>query len=189
MRKLLPEEKYNLAYRNPDYLKGSVGMRYLTWTLHSVKFDSVLDVGCGCGYALCGFLLHNKRAEGMEVCDYLLDTMLRTYVVWERVKKGRIQQLPYAMDSFDLIYCTDVLEHIPEPDVSKSIGELVRVSKKYIFVTICTVPSRCMPALKLHETVKPRGWWEEQFDRYRVRKVKTQPTTEKEGVAILYEKY
>lgn len=193
-RKLTVEEKYNKAYQNPEYMKVSVGQAYLTWVLTNLRFKSVLDVGCGCGYALLGFILHGKTAKGVEVCDYLLETTLRTYVVAGVVKKGRIQELPYEADTFDLVYCTDVLEHIPECDVHKSIGELVRVSRKYVFISVSTVPAQCMPSLKLHETVKPMEWWKGEFEKYRVKLV-CEPSLcdgkvrRVDGFAALYEKY
>jgi len=167
--KLKPEEKYEIAYKNPDYMKASVGMAYTSWVLARLKFDSVLDVGCGCGYALLNFILHRKRVQGVEVCQHLLDTTLRTYAVAGIVQQARIQSLPFGENSFDLVYCTDVLEHIPEEDIPQAVSELVRVSKKYILVSVCTIPSQCMPELKLHETVKPKEWWDEIFGRYRIK--------------------
>jgi 2-polyprenyl-6-hydroxyphenyl methylase/3-demethylubiquinone-9 3-methyltransferase len=157
----------------------------------------VLDVGCGTGYSLLSFMLHNKTANGVEVCDYLLETTLHTYLKLGLVKKGRIQELPYAENSFDLVFCTDVLEHIPEVDVEKSISELVRVSKRYLFLTICTMESQMFPELKLHETVKPVEWWMEQIKKFRVKKI-AEPFVEGEGgcklrrndaVALVLKKY
>ena len=158
-----------------------MGQAYLNWTLTHLQFQTVLDVGCGCGYALLGFLLHKKKVSGIEVCDYLINTTLRTYACAGIVKKGRIQEIPHPADTFDLVYCTDVLEHIPESDIHQSIGELVRVSKKYVLTTVCTIPSQCMPELKLHETVKSQGWWDEQFTHFRLKKV-CEPTVSFDGV-------
>ena len=191
-KKLTPEEKYEVAYQNEEYLKVSAGMAYLTWTLRSLTFKSVLDVGCGAGYTLPAFLLHNKRVQGIEVCDYLLRTTLRTYVVASLVKKGRIQEIPHPESSFDLVYCTEVMEHIPECDIHQSISELVRVSKKYILLTISTQPARCFPELKLHETVKKREWWDEQFNQFRIKLIDEPVLGEskrEDGFACVYAKY
>lgn len=174
---ILPEEKYEIAYKNEMYKQRSVGAAYISWVLHTLKFKSVLDVGCGMGYGLLAFLLHNKYAKGMEVCDELLHNSLRTYVEMGVVKKGRIQQMPYNNDEFDLLYSTDVLEHIPECDVHQALSEMVRVTKGQIFVSVCTIPSRILPELKLHETVKPMEWWDEQFSQFRLR------TTHNEAIA------
>ena len=197
-KKLLPEEKYNLAYANPEYMRVSVGQAYLTWVLTHLQFKTVLDVGCGVGYSILNLLLHHKAVQGIEICDYLINGTLRTYACAGVVKKGRIQEIPHPADTFDLVYCTDVLEHIPEPDIHKSIGELVRVSKKYIFVSICTIPSQCMPELKLHETIKQREWWEAEFNKFRVKMIGEPLVVQKDaqyqvrksdGFAAVYKKY
>jgi ubiquinone/menaquinone biosynthesis C-methylase UbiE len=196
-RKLSPEAKYEIAYRNKGYMEGSPGMAFISYTIHSIPFKTVLDVGCGTGYSLLSFMLHQKDAKGVEVCDYLLETTLHTFQKLGLVKKGRIQEIPYPENSFDLVYCTDVLEHIPECDVEKSIGELVRVSKRYLFLTICTMESQMLPELKLHETVKPVEWWMERVMKFRVKKV-AEPFVEGEGgcklrrndaIALLLKKY
>ena len=88
------------------------------------------------------------------------------------------------------MYCTDVLEHIPECDVDQAIRELVRVSSKYIFVTLSTVPARMCPELKLHETVKPVEWWDEKWGKYRLKRVATdQNRVTSEGVIYVWKKY
>jgi ubiquinone/menaquinone biosynthesis C-methylase UbiE len=194
---LSSEAKYDIVYKDPAYMQYSVGQKYLTWTLHQLKFNTVLDVGCGVGYALLGFILHRKQTSGIEPCQYLLDTTLRTYHQIGIVKKGRIQQIPYDESMFDLVYCTDVLEHIPECDVDKSISELVRVSKKYVMVTICTVKAAFHPELNLHETVKAEDWWKSRFDKYRLRLANSPYIADDEGridkakggVVYVYTKY
>jgi ubiquinone/menaquinone biosynthesis C-methylase UbiE len=178
-------------------MEGSPGMAYISYAIHSIPFTTVLDVGCGTGYTILSFMLHKKQVWGVESCDYLLDTTLHTYFKMGMIKKGRIQEIPHPENSFDLIYCTDVLEHIPEEDVEKSISELVRVSKRYIFLTICTMESQMFPELKLHETVKPAEWWMEKIMKFRVKKI-AEPLVEGEGgcklrrndaIALLLKKY
>jgi len=49
---------------------------------------------------------------------------------------GSIPGLPFKDDVFDSVLCTEVLEHLPEPD--KAITEIRRVLKKdgYLYVTV-----------------------------------------------------
>ena len=188
--KLNPEEKYNLAYQNPAYQAPSVGASALTYVISKLKFTSVLDVGCGMGYQLIGFLMAKKKVKATEVCDLLLNTYLKPFVVTGIVQKARIQQLPFPIDTFDLVYCTDVLEHIPECDIDEAIKELVRVSKKYIFVTLSTTPAKLCEELKLHETVKPKEWWDEKWNKHRLKKVATdQFRSTSEGAIYVWKKY
>ena len=187
--KLNPEEKYNIAYQNPNYQKPSVGASVISYLLGKIKFNSVLDVGCGMGYTLLGFLKARKDARGIEVCDYLLKNFLKIFVDTDLVRKARIQNIPFEAETFDLIFCTDVLEHIVEEDIDISIKELIRVSKKYIFVTVATVPARMCPELELHETVKPVSWWDEKWKKYRLRRVATDLVrSSNEGEVYLWRK-
>jgi len=190
LKQMKPEEKYNLAYQNPAYQRQSVGAAALTYIVAKLKFHSVLDVGCGMGYQLLGFLQAGKEVRGIEVCDYLLNNFLKVFVGTDLVRKGRIQEIPFDVNTFDLVYCTDVLEHIPEADVDVAIKELVRVSNKYIFSTISTVPAVCCPELKLHETVKPVEWWDEKWSKYRLKRVRTdQQRVDGKGAIYLWRKY
>lgn len=46
---------------------------------------------------------------------------------WYYVGDGR--HLPFAEESFDVVYCYGVLQHLPRPDVAESLGEIRRVLK------------------------------------------------------------
>ena len=71
-----------------------------------------------------------------------------------------------------MVFCTDVLEHVQEKDIHQALTELVRVSKKYIFCSIASVEAQMFPDLKLHQTVKPREWWLEQFSKFKLKEIK-----------------
>lgn len=44
--------------------------------------------------------------------------------------------LPFVDDSFDLVVCTEVLEHMPEEVLANAVRELGRVSRRYLLVTV-----------------------------------------------------
>ena len=47
---------------------------------------------------------------------------------------GDFRDMPFEDNSFDLIICSDVLEHLPDDIYKKTIKEFKRVSKKYILI-------------------------------------------------------
>jgi len=49
---------------------------------------------------------------------------------------GSVLELPFADNSFDLILCAEVLEHLPFSEFEKALGELRRVSKKYVILSL-----------------------------------------------------
>ena len=61
----------------------------------------------------------------------------------------------------DLVICTDVLEHI-EPDCLEDVlDDLQRVTRKTLFVQVCTVDAKqILPdGRNAHLIVKPARWW------------------------------
>ena len=47
-----------------------------------------------------------------------------------------LRALPFRDNSFDITICTEVLEHLPEEVLSKGVKELLRVSRKYVLVSV-----------------------------------------------------
>lgn len=91
--------------------------------------DTVLDVGCGDG-SLTNLMVEIGKYD-VTGCD-ISDEALK-YVKTKTVK-GNIEKLPFEEESFDLVICSDVLEHLPNEVLKKGIYELQRVSKKYIMI-------------------------------------------------------
>ena len=50
--------------------------------------------------------------------------------------KGNAAALDFADASFDLVLCTEVLEHIPGPLLEKACRELARVSARYLLIGV-----------------------------------------------------
>lgn len=67
---------------------------------------------------------------------------------------------------FDMVICTDVLEHIPEDRVGKVLHELMFFTHKVLFLAICTKPAKktFKNGENVHLTVKPKEWWEEMLE-------------------------
>lgn len=179
-------KKYDTVWKDEGYrsLQASQGIKYVAKLCHDVKFNSVLDVGCGPAWSVLEFLTRGKKAQGVEPCEYLFSSELRVPAGLGIVKKGPATAIPFPAESFDLVFCTDVLEHLPESEVHQALSELIRVSKKYVYASICHHEAQCFPHLKLHQCVKPREWWLQQFSQFRV---KLRPYGE--GNEYLYIKY
>jgi 2-polyprenyl-3-methyl-5-hydroxy-6-metoxy-1,4-benzoquinol methylase len=101
--------------------------------------DSILDVGCGEGFTL-NRLKENgigKKLEGIEYLQAAIDLGKKMYPDI-KITMGTIYELPYKDNEFDLVLCTEVLEHLEEPQ--KALKELVRVSKKYLVISVPNEP-------------------------------------------------
>lgn len=100
---------------------------------------TVLDVGCGEGFTM-DKLVKSEIGEKIEGVEYSKDALTLGKKLFPNLafKEGSIYKLPYKDGSFDLVVCTEVLEHLEEP--SKALKEMLRVSKKYLAISVPNEP-------------------------------------------------
>jgi SAM-dependent methyltransferase len=84
----------------------------------------VLDAGCGSGRTMVDLARYGEVA-GIELSEDAAE-IARNRGCGE-VVIGRVQELPWEANTFDLITCLDVIEHLP--DDRAALQELRRVSK------------------------------------------------------------
>jgi SAM-dependent methyltransferase len=95
----------------------------------------ILDAGCGSGRTL-EELIDYGTVAGLELNPDAAE-VARGRGCGE-VQIGRLEELPWPSDSFDLITCLDVIEHVP--DDRGALRELRRVSKTGGWL-LATVPA------------------------------------------------
>jgi ubiquinone/menaquinone biosynthesis C-methylase UbiE len=95
---------------------------------------SVLDAGCGSGRTLIELVRYGE-VEGIELDP---DAASLARGRGHEVKVGRLEELPWGAETFDLITCLDVIEHTP--DDRATLTELLRVTKPGGFMLV-TVPA------------------------------------------------
>lgn len=107
--------------------------------LRPLEVDSILDVGSGEGTTLNKLQKQKigKRLEGLEYLDTAIKIGRKLYPKL-KLKQGTIFDLPYKDNSFDLLLCMEVLEHIENPETA--IPELHRVTSKYLLVSVPNEP-------------------------------------------------
>ncbi len=64
--------------------------------------------------------------------------------------------------TFDLVICTDVMEHVPEEGVGKVLTELMNYTNKVLYLAIATYPAnkKFSNGENVHLTIKSKEWWE-----------------------------
>lgn len=146
----------------------------------------ILDVGSGVG----GFV-HFARKAGLDArgCDfspYAVEHAFRT--ARGHLDLADVRDLPYEDNSYDLVLCLDLMEHLYEEDLPRAISELRRVSSKYIFYNIGTtmqedegefvlkrgqLPPKEMLATSIagHCNVRTESYWRKALssDKWRLR--------------------
>lgn len=100
---------------------------------------TVLDVGCGEGFSLIN-LRRSKIGKVYEGVDYSHDAIRLGKKLYPKlnIKLGNIYDLAYKNSAFDLVICTEVLEHLKKPH--EALSEIKRVAKKYIIFSVPNEP-------------------------------------------------
>jgi len=111
----------------------------------------MLDVGCGRGWTVRALRERGVAAWGVDPSP----VSSQISIAQRYHLRGAADRLPFADAAFDTVLCMDVLAHIPEPFVERSLRELVRVTRQHLVLAIdCSNPSR-----EGHTTLRPREWW------------------------------
>jgi SAM-dependent methyltransferase len=112
------------------------------------KPDRVLEVGCATGIVVRNLHQLGIDAVGLDISEYATK-----HAVAEGVIQASAADIPFADDSFDLVYGCHCIEHIPPFLIPRAIAEQARVSSKWVF--------HVMPIWKLG----PYQWTYEERDQ------------------------
>lgn len=103
----------------------------ITKLMKQLDFDSLLDVGCGSGRYLV------DEGVGVDISlEYLRQAKIRAVQKCLSVNLFQADdtKLPFLSNSFDFVFCSEVLEHTINWQVA--LHELIRVAKKYILISV-----------------------------------------------------
>ena len=119
--------------------------------LACLNFDSYLDVGAAEGYS--AYLIGKLFGVKVSLCDFceeLCNKSRELFGMDSRMADG--SGLPFKDNEFDVVLCTETLEHIP--DLPKSLSELIRVARKAVVIT---VPHESPELIERNITGKGKG--------------------------------
>lgn len=100
----------------------------------------ILDLGCGTGNYVKAFKTYTSaEVYGVDPSQGMLDKAVAkapdvTFAI------GTASNIPFDEGSFDLIYMTDVIHHVP--NIDEMFEELFRIAKKGARICVCTQSHR-----------------------------------------------
>jgi ubiquinone/menaquinone biosynthesis C-methylase UbiE len=97
----------------------------------SLRAQSVLEIGCSAGNDLKLFP-DEMNVNGIDTSDTAI-TLAKENLPKFSFKLGSITSIPFENDSVELVFTRNLFNHVDVQDIKKSIDEMFRVSKKYIF--------------------------------------------------------
>jgi SAM-dependent methyltransferase len=96
----------------------------------------ILDVGCGNGY-FTHYFDHYGNVVGVDYASAML-----AMHPGSRLVQASAFELPFETGSFDVVFCSNLLHHVPDPVAV--VGEMKRVSRRYVVIH---EPNRNNPAM------------------------------------------
>ena len=97
--------------------------------LGGVPVGSALEVGCNRGHNLVALRSLGWQAKGVEPQPYARGLAQRGML---DVQPGSVYEIPFGDASFDLVFTSGVLIHVPPGRLHEAMRELARVSRRYL---------------------------------------------------------
>ncbi|MFH1749720.1 MAG: class I SAM-dependent methyltransferase [bacterium] len=105
-------------------------LKTISRLVSKIDAETLLDIGSGEGFVLKSILADNNlQATALDPNENAL-IELKKRLPNVQIKNDCIEHIPYKDNSFDLVVCCEVLEHLEEP--ASALKELKRVGRNYI---------------------------------------------------------
>jgi hypothetical protein len=122
---------------------------------------SVLDYGCG-----KALHYHKPLIDGKSLVEQF-GGKLRTFYLYDPGYEPYSEPPSYEPE-YNMVFCADVMEHIPEEDVSSVLEDIEACTKHGALVFFSIAGAAAFKSFSdgenLHCTVKPINWWIEQIE-------------------------
>ena len=91
----------------------------------ALKPKKVLEIGIG-----NGFVYNYLKEKGIKIKTLDIDKNLNPDAA------GSVLGIPFTDESFEVVVCCEVLEHLPYSEFSKALEEIHRVSRKHVVLSL-----------------------------------------------------
>lgn len=142
-------------YHTHGYFTSQAQIPQLMQIINDYRFTSMLDYGCG------------SSRDIWKSSERMIPTLKVYYPYDPYSTEAKVREYPTGQ-RFDLVSCTDVLEHILPEDIDDVLADLVNLTGKMLYLTICLSPAgkkivdengKEAYDQSLHTIVESKRWW------------------------------
>ena len=115
--------------------------------------ERVLDLGCGRGELCCAIAEAGAVSIGVDFSPDALGMARETSQRLDRrvaLVRARAEALPFRRGTLDAVLATDIVEHLPDPDLRRAVGEVHASLKTGGRFVVHTAPTREFMAVGQH---------------------------------------
>lgn len=135
------------------------GAQYIMEAINEVfNPENMLDAGCGRG-TFCAYGEDvGIKSLGIDFSEWAIEHPYpRAQGI---IQLGDVRDIQFPDNSFDLVFASDICEHIFVDDIDKVISEFQRVSRKWVFYNIGGIVGEDEEPFGLKKGEKPPCKWQ-----------------------------
>jgi len=149
------KDVYDSLYSEDRYA-GIINHKQANWLLKRplAGIKTAVDFGCGPGHTVKKLRAHGIDTTGVDFSTTLKE---RFWSGDDKFIQGDITSTDLD-DTFDLVVCHDVLEHLAEEDATKALDTLAKHTNGFVSLVIAN-HSDVWLGKELHINNQPYDWW------------------------------
>jgi SAM-dependent methyltransferase len=143
-------------------------VKFVTTFFPVAQYQHIGEGGPGSCWVMRQLKAANYSVQGQE----LSRTAVGAHCAGLDVRQGFLKHLDFAESEFDVFVASDVMEHVPLPDLQPTLKSILRVTKHYFLFSVGVCAKWChgycsSPAI--HPTglcdTFTRQWWNHQLEK------------------------
>lgn len=121
----------NYATRKYDRITDIHDSEKISLLLKTIPYDvnTIIDIGCGNG------LITNELSRDYQVLGVDINASKLAFVKASKLQAS-CDQVPVDDRSFDLVFSSEMIEHLDNELMKRTFREFDRISRKYILITV-----------------------------------------------------
>lgn len=134
--------------------------------------DSIMCFGAGRGFQVLAFKQLRVDAHGIDISEYAIETApasIKNRLILGDISDNAFMMKHFGLNSYKVVTCFDVLEHIRVPELYNVILHAARMAEHYVILNVPVKDTDDEPdesktsTDKTHVSIYTPTWWLSKF--------------------------